>query len=406
LPQAAVAGGQNVVQEDVIPVVLDGLPLSFDVPPLIIEGRTFVPFRAIAEALQVEVAWHEERQEVLAVGKGIEARLRIGSQRAYINGHPEALDAPPVIIDNRTLIPLRFFSEAFGCKVEWLGHEAGVRIFSPPAEMTVIGFYALGSGSASSWTNLFGVEYPSTGVGHTDLVRELALGWYSLDEEGNLLTRSRTGWQRPSGWEKVLDAAQKYDLKTEMVIHEADSEGIITSFLANREAVQRAVQLIAAEAVLYDGVNLNLEGLGLTGTDEELKQLQENLNYFCRLLSLKLREAGKSLTLTLHPLNSSYRAYDYKALGEIADRIIVMAHDYGQRPEPLQLVEEAVKLARAKVSAEKLVLAISIPSENTESVLAKVSLAKRYGLEGISLWRLGIISEEIWEALKTAIQVK
>ncbi|NLC12003.1 MAG: hypothetical protein GX767_07110, partial [Firmicutes bacterium] len=38
LPQAAVAGGQNVVQEDVIPVVLDGLPLSFDVPPLIIEG--------------------------------------------------------------------------------------------------------------------------------------------------------------------------------------------------------------------------------------------------------------------------------------------------------------------------------------------------------------------------------
>ena len=45
----------------VIPVVLDGLPLSFDVPPLIIEGRTFVPFRAIAEALQVEVAWHEER---------------------------------------------------------------------------------------------------------------------------------------------------------------------------------------------------------------------------------------------------------------------------------------------------------------------------------------------------------
>ena len=154
-------------------------------------------------------------------------------------------------------------------------------------------------GSASSWTNLFGVEYPSTGVGHTDLVRELALGWYSLDEEGNLLTRSRTGWQRPSGWEKVLDAAQKYDLKTEMVIHEADSEGIITSFLANREAVQRAVQLIAAEAVLYDGVNLNLAAQ-LTGTDEELKQLQENLNYFCRLLSLA-GEAGKSLTLTLHP---------------------------------------------------------------------------------------------------------
>ncbi len=74
--------------------------------------------------------------------------------------------------------------------------------------MLVSAFYALGSKTASSWTNLFTREYPETNQGHTDLVGEIALGWYSLDKEGNLLTRSTTGWQKPSGWLDVLTAAK------------------------------------------------------------------------------------------------------------------------------------------------------------------------------------------------------
>ena len=67
--------------------------------------------------------------------------------------------------------------------------------------MTVIGFYALGDGQTSSWTNLFGLAYPAASVGNTDAISELALGWYSIDKQGNLLDKSRTGWQRPDGWE-------------------------------------------------------------------------------------------------------------------------------------------------------------------------------------------------------------
>ncbi|MGB9860461.1 MAG: copper amine oxidase N-terminal domain-containing protein, partial [Moorellaceae bacterium] len=202
-----------------IPVLVDGLPVTFDVQPIIQNGRTLVPFRAIAEALNVKVYWDGTTQTISATDGKTSIRLQIGNKTAYRNDSLILLNVPPQILGGRTLIPLRFFSEAFNCKVEWDDSINGVRIASPPQEMTVIGFYALGDSKTSSWTNLFGKPYPETDKGNTDVVGELALGWYSLDKEGNLLTKSRTGWQRPDGWEKVLEAAEEYNLKTEMVVH-------------------------------------------------------------------------------------------------------------------------------------------------------------------------------------------
>ncbi|OPX90574.1 MAG: hypothetical protein A4E53_00966 [Pelotomaculum sp. PtaB.Bin104] len=96
--------------------------------------------------------------------------------------------------------------------------------------------------------------------------------------------------------------------------------------------------------------------------------------------------------------------YDYQALGGLADRIIIMAYDYGAKPEPLDLVIEAVEMAGAVVSPEKLVLGISIPSETAESLQAKVGVAKRYGLDGIAIWRLGLVSDEMWNGLRSTIR--
>jgi spore germination protein YaaH len=201
-------------------------------------------------------------------------------------------------LGGRTLIPLRFFGEAFNCKVEWDDSINGVRITSPPKEMTVIGFYALGDSKTSSWTNLFGKPYPETDRGNTDVVGELALGWYSLDKEGNLLTRSRTGWQRPDGWKKVLEAANKYNLKTEMVVHLTDGNGTISSLLKDEASMTRAVSGIMREAVLYQGVNLDFEGLGYRDDGEQLKAVQEAFTKFVRLLAEQVRTGNLTLTLT------------------------------------------------------------------------------------------------------------
>ncbi|MCG0278408.1 MAG: glycosyl hydrolase family 18 protein [Thermanaeromonas sp.] len=386
-----------------IPVLLDGLPVTFDVQPVIQNGRTLVPFRTIAEVLNVQVTWDDAAQTVNASDGKTSIRLQIGNETAYRNESPIPLDVPPQILGGRTLIPLRFFSEAFNCKVEWDSSLGAVRITSPPKEMAVIGFYALGDSRTSSWTNLFGKPYPEYSARNTDVISELALGWYSLDREGNLLTRSRTGWQRPEGWERVLEAAKEYNLKTEMVVHVTDGDGTISSLLTDEGAQRKAVYGILEEARRYQGVNLDFEGLGYRDDGEQLKAVRVRFTEFVRLLSEQLKAAGLDLTLTLHAPNSAYKGYDYKALGEIADRIIIMAYDYGSTPEPVSLVKQAVEVAKALVPTEKLVLGISAPTETAESILAKVGIAKRYGLDGIALWRLGLVTGEMWDALRSTV---
>jgi len=84
-----------------------------------------------------------------------------------------------------------------------------------------------------------------------------------------------------------------------------------------------------------------------------------------------------------------------------------MAYDYGPKPEPVNLVRQAVEMAiAAGVPPEKLVLGISAPAETPESILTKVGIGKRYDLAGIALWRLGLVSDEMWTALRTAIEAR
>lgn len=400
-------GGENPG----ISVLVDGLPVNFDAPPVLRNDRVLVPFRAVAEALNVPVSWDARTKTVTAAGKEASLRLQIANQTASVNEKPVRLDAPPVIVNNRTLIPLRFFSEALGCRVAWDGERKEVQVWSGPKEMAVIGFYALGDSKTSSWQDLFGKAYPETDKGNTDLVDELALGWYSLDEEGNLLTRSRTGWQRPAGWEDVLKAARGSGLKTEMVVHVTDKDGFLANLLTNEKACRQAVDAIAAEAKSYHGVNLDFEGLGWQEKGEQLAATRKNLVNFVGLLAKQLKEKGDSpglaLTLTLHAPNSHYPGYDYRALGQISDRLIVMTYDYGPKPEPVNLVRQAVEMALAAgVPPEKLILGISAPAETPESILTKAGVAKRYGLAGIALWRLGLVSDEMWTALRTTVQTK
>jgi len=222
-----------------------------------------------------------------------------------------------------------------------------------------------------------------------------------------LLTRSRTGWQRPEGWEDVLDAAGKYGLKTEMVVHATDGDGTLTALLSDEAAVNQAVREIAAEAKAhYRGVNIDFEGLGWNDTGEQLKLVRDRFTRFIQLLADQLHRAGYSLTLSLHPPNSAYLGYDYDALGKAADRIVIMAYDYGTVPEPVEPVARAVEMAKAAVPPGKMLLGISVPGETAESIVIKVGIAKRHGLDGIALWRLGLVSDEMWDALRTTVKTR
>ncbi len=102
-----------------ISVRVGGELLDFEVQPLISEGRTMVPMRAIFEALGAQVSWEGITRTVTANKDGTTIVLTIGKKVSQINGINKNLDVAPVIRGGRTLVPVRFISEALGAVVQW-----------------------------------------------------------------------------------------------------------------------------------------------------------------------------------------------------------------------------------------------------------------------------------------------
>lgn len=100
-------------------VFVNGSHPVFDFPPVIRDGRTLLPLRAIANALNAEVEWDGEERKVTMTRDGVIIELYIGESVAYINGEEITLDVPASIENSRTIVPIRFISEAFNAYVDW-----------------------------------------------------------------------------------------------------------------------------------------------------------------------------------------------------------------------------------------------------------------------------------------------
>ncbi|MBE7015604.1 MAG: hypothetical protein E7417_02135, partial [Ruminococcaceae bacterium] len=99
--------------------VVFGEIMSNDVAPKIVNDRTMLPIRFIAEALGAEVKWNADTRKVTIVKDDIEIIITIDSDKAIVNNTVISLDSPAFIESDRTYLPLRFVSENLGAKVEW-----------------------------------------------------------------------------------------------------------------------------------------------------------------------------------------------------------------------------------------------------------------------------------------------
>ncbi len=117
-----------VLASDNVTVTVDGTRLTFDQQPIIENGRTLVPVRAIFESLGATVDWEPATETVSAYQGSSHVVMQIGSQIMIQDGKTVWLDVPPRIVGSRTLVPLRAVSEAFGAHVEWIAETQAVVI--------------------------------------------------------------------------------------------------------------------------------------------------------------------------------------------------------------------------------------------------------------------------------------
>jgi aromatic ring-cleaving dioxygenase len=104
--------------------------LYLDVPPIIQNGRTLVPIRFISEAFGANVNWDSRNSTVRIFLKEPETNisLQINNRIAIVNNKSIVLDVPPIIKNGRTMVPIRFISEAFGANVDWSDEKRQITI--------------------------------------------------------------------------------------------------------------------------------------------------------------------------------------------------------------------------------------------------------------------------------------
>ena len=98
-------------------VVIDGTAIVFDQPPITRDGRVYVPLRGIFERLGAAVVFSSGH--IAATAGPHTIGLQIGETSATVDGVVQSLDAPPIVIAGRTLVPLRFVSQALGAMVAY-----------------------------------------------------------------------------------------------------------------------------------------------------------------------------------------------------------------------------------------------------------------------------------------------
>jgi hypothetical protein len=108
------------------------IPLDKGSIPTILDGRTYVAIRFLSEEVfNANVEWNAEDRSVTFRKGDFVVTVYIGKKTAIVNGKEVSIDAPPVIVEGRTLVPLRFISENLGASVEWEASTQTVTIYYP-----------------------------------------------------------------------------------------------------------------------------------------------------------------------------------------------------------------------------------------------------------------------------------
>lgn len=131
-------------------VIVKGVNVKFDTPPVIKNGRTLIPVKALSMAFGAQVQWiSAERKVIISQGTTV-IILMLDSNKIFVNGVEQTIDVAATSINGRTVVPISFIAQKLGLKVNWHGDTKDVEIEAPTTTGGAIGTT---SGSAIDTTS-------------------------------------------------------------------------------------------------------------------------------------------------------------------------------------------------------------------------------------------------------------
>lgn len=127
--------------------------------PVIVNDRTLLPVRSLIESMGGTVNWNDASREVTLTLGHDEIRLIIDNTIAYFNNEASTLDTAPAIINNRTMLPIRFIAEKFGFTVDWNGDKQMITITKNFASSSIENFINVTERETELESGLSAVRY-------------------------------------------------------------------------------------------------------------------------------------------------------------------------------------------------------------------------------------------------------
>ncbi len=203
--------------------------------------------------------------------------------------------------------------------------------------------------SETEWTHAF---YAISSYSQVALARRfdaVSFGWSRMEYSGGV-ARLNTGaenaneYRVPDGYEEVVEELKAAGVTLHLSVFMNDAGGALSGLLSDPAAREEAVGLILEEtrALGLSGVTVDFEGL--------YAKSKSDFTAFVESLGAALKENAMTLYVTVMPTTADgayYDGYDYRALGQSADRIILMAHNYA----PLSMPESLLGSEYYKTSA-------------------------------------------------------
>ncbi|RAV17656.1 stalk domain-containing protein [Paenibacillus contaminans] len=118
--------------EAAVTITIDGKLQTYSQPAVIVGQTTMVPMRAIFQALGAKIEWDNDTRTVTAVKAYTKIKLAIGLSAAVVSGEPVVLEEAPLLVNDNTMVPVRFIGEALGATVTWDNATRTVKIATAP----------------------------------------------------------------------------------------------------------------------------------------------------------------------------------------------------------------------------------------------------------------------------------
>lgn len=453
-------------------IKINGADVYLNPPAFISESRTLVPvsFIVLNNALQGQVYWDAGQSKVALDCRSHYMEFYIGRRQASVDGRKLAMDVAPAIWRDRTYIPLSFLVQNLGGQVAWnrsdgsisVNFEAvdtndsinGVVPTTPTPDTISDAEPPAAAGTNENPDRVFAYYYYSPQAelqANGYLFSDIAFRWFAADGSGDLSYEYKDDYAAKLQWARQQGIATH----ASVVLMDQDE---LHQLLSNSTNRWHLIQQLVATAWRdnYDGIDIDFEFIASRDAalfSQFLRDLKDSLGSEKTLSVAVMARTGAETWNT---------GYDYRAIGEIADLVVVMAYDYSyidSSPGPIApywWVEQVVDYTASQMPREKILLGMATygydwiktgsaktvtaktlkqiqssykvkeyfdqPSmspyytyyddqgvyhqvwmENRQSLTAKWNLCREQNLGGISFWRIGTGFTDLYQLLASQI---